>query len=94
MIFSRDSSAFFDAVSSPGEQADKIKAEMKNMIKLGFFIVLRERPRHECRGGIARHAKRAPSSRILRLAGYLYTDQLAGFGEVGIPALQGGEDVK
>ena len=40
------------------------------------FIVLRERPRHSCRGGIARHAKRAPSSRILRLAGYLYKDQV------------------
>src|SRR5690554_4242107 len=40
------------------------------------FIVLRERPRHLCRGGIARHAKRAPSSHILRLVGYLYTDQV------------------
>ena len=30
------------------------------------FIVLRERPRHSCRGGIARHAKRATSSRVLR----------------------------
>ena len=37
------------------------------------FIVLRERPRHSCREGIARHAERAPSSRILRLACYLYT---------------------
>ena len=39
-------------------------------------IVLRERPRHLCRGGIARHAKRAPSSHILRLVGCLYTDQV------------------
>ena len=40
------------------------------------IIVLRERPRHSCRGGIARHAKRAPSSRILRLACYLYTGRV------------------